>query len=227
MKRSPSRSIVLLAGALCAAPVLAGGTFPSPEQPWTKREYVDFYFTHFNGNLALPHLRSADGRALIERLVDPGNVARIIEGRASLADKRLQIATILMAAGEIRSAYNYAVFVGEPLAEELTRVQSFTLSVVDAAAQLAQGEASASSVSAWSTTLSGVIHSLSERDIYSIEQRSRLTAAIAQHYPALHPLLSAADRRELQQRVSALAIEEEDMALRIAQLRLVSEFGKP
>jgi hypothetical protein len=227
MMRSPLRSIVLLFGALSAAPVLAGGAFPSPEQPWTKREYVDFYFTHFNGNLALPHLRSAEGRALVERLADPGNVTRIIESPASLADKRLQIATILMAAGEIRSAYNYAVFVGEPLSEELTRVQSFTLAVVDAAARLAQGEASASSVSAWRTTLSGVIHSLGEREIYSIEQRTRLTAAIAQHYPALHPLLSDDDRRDLQRRVSALAIEEEDVSLRIAQLRLVSEFGKP
>ena len=227
MKRSPLRLIVLLFGALSAAPVLAGGTFPSPEQPWTKREYVDFYFTHFNGNLALPHLRNAEGRALIERLVDPGNVGRIIEGPASLADKRLQIATILMAAGEIRSAYNYAVFVGEPLAEELTRVQSFTLAVVDAAARLSQSEASASSVSAWRTTLSGVIHSLSEREVYSVEQRARLTAAIAQHYPALHPLLSNDDRRELQRRVRALAMQEKDVALRAAQMRLAEEFGKP
>jgi hypothetical protein len=227
MKRSPLRLAVLLAGALCASVALAGGGFPSPEQPWTKREYVDFYFTHYNGNLALPHLRSPEGRALIDRLVDPGNVERIVEGSASLADKRMQIATILMAAGEIRSAYNYAVYVGEPLSEELTRIQSFTLFVVDAAARLSNGGASATSVSAWRTTLFGVMHSLGERTTYSTEQRIQLTEAIARHYPALRALLGDSDRRELSRRMSELAMEEEDAGLREAQRRLMSEFAKP
>ena len=177
----------------------AGNSFPSPEQPWTKSEYVDFYFAHYNGNLALPHLRSAEGRALIDRLVDRGNVERIVSGSASLADKRMQIAAILMAAGEIRGAYNYAVYVGEPLAEELTRVQSFTLFVVETAARLSNGEASATTVSAWRTTLFGVLHSLGERETYSTEQRTRLTEAIALHYPALRSLLNQADRQSVSQ----------------------------
>ena len=80
MKRSPLRLSIMLACALCAAPAFAGNSFPSPEQPWTKSEYVDFYFAHYNGNLALPHLRSAEGRALIDRLVDRDNVERIVSG---------------------------------------------------------------------------------------------------------------------------------------------------
>jgi hypothetical protein len=223
MKRSSLRLGLILACVLAALPALAGGSFPSPEHPWTKRDYVDFYFAHYNGNQALPHLRNAEGRALIERLVDPENVTRIVEGPASLADKRLQIATILMAAGEIRSAYNYAVFVGEPLTEELTRVQDFTLAVIDAAARLSQGEAGASSVSAWRTTVSGVMHSLGERNVYSTDQRARLTEAIARCYPALYALLDGADRRALSQRMGELAMAETDPDLRATQQILAAK----
>lgn len=223
MKRSSLRLGLILACVLSALPALAGGTFPSPEHPWTKRDYVDFYFAHYNGNQALPHLRNAEGRALIERLVDPQNIAHIVEGPASLADKRLQIATILMAAGEIRSAYNYAVFVGEPLSEELTRVQDFTLAVVDAAARLSQGEVGATSISAWQTTVSGVMHSLGERDVYSTDQRIRLTDAIARCYPALYALLNEADRNALSQRMADVAMTETDPGLRAAQEILVQK----
>jgi hypothetical protein len=109
------------------------------------------------------------------------------------------------------------VFVGEPLSEELTRVQDFTLAVVDAAARLSQGEAGATSISAWLTTLSGVMHSLGERHIYSTDQRTRLTEAIARCYPALHALLDDADRRALSQRMAELSMAETDPALRAAQ----------
>ena len=127
MKRSSLRLGLILACVLAALPALAGGSFPSPEHPWTKRDYVDFYFAHYNGNQALPHLRNAEGRALIERLVDPENVTRIVEGPASLADKRLQIATILMAAG---AGFALGAIVAPPLAmsaleeEELRRQQA-------------------------------------------------------------------------------------------------------
>src|SRR5207237_7743786 len=145
----------------------SSGGCPSPAKPWTKHEYVDFYFSHWNGNLALPYLREPSVRATFERIVDPENVRLITASNASTEEKQRQVMLVLSTMGEIRAAYDYAVLVGEPLQEELTRVQAFTLLVLDAAVQLSRGEfIEPNRKDAWRTTLLGVFDSLSERSRY-------------------------------------------------------------
>ncbi len=47
------------------------------DSQWTSRDYVDFYFRHYNGHVPLPHLRDETQKALFNHLVDPGNITRI------------------------------------------------------------------------------------------------------------------------------------------------------
>src|SRR5688572_5664220 len=146
----------------------AGGQvshFPSPDQLWSTGDYVDFYFAHFNGNRALPHLRSQETARLFERIISRDNVRVILEGSMAQERKRADLALILATMGEIRAAYNYALFVGEPLSEELTRIQSFMLFLIELAVRLesdAGSGVSAAAASAWKTTLWNVVASLSE-----------------------------------------------------------------
>ena len=49
--------------------------FPSPHHPWTTREYVDFYFAHYNGNRALPHLTFRRDGAAVRSHRPPGECA--------------------------------------------------------------------------------------------------------------------------------------------------------
>ncbi len=132
-----------------------------------------------------------------------------------LEEKQRQIGLILATMGEIRSSYSYAVLVGEPLAEELSRIQAFTLLVLDEAARLSAGSSiDRHSVSAWKTTLDGVVASLSDRQVYSKAQIARLAAALAAHYPAIGGTFSADERREFHDRIADLVTAETDPALR-------------
>jgi hypothetical protein len=192
--------------------------FPSPDQPWTSREYVDFYFGHYNGNRALPHLRSAPTEHLFNRLVDETNVSQLLESTASLEEKRTQLAIILATMGEIRSAYAYAVFVGEPLQEELTRIQSFMVFLLSLAVKLEDG---AGATSAWKTTLWNIVGSLSERDTYSGEQVGSMAQALSRHYGQISAILSPLERENLRVRVGELASAERDPLAREAHRHLL------
>jgi hypothetical protein len=196
--------------------------FPSPHQPWTTREYVDFYFAHYNGNRALPHLRAGDTRRLFQRIVDRENVLRITTSSMSDERKRAHIAMILATMGEIRAAYNYAVFVGEPLQEELTRIQSFTLFLIDAAIRL-EGRSMRPQAGnpAWRTTIWNIIGSLSEREIYSDQQIASLSSALDLHYPQLSSILSDDEKHKFHTHIGELAAAESNVATREAHLRLL------
>ena len=61
------------------------------------------------------------------------------EGPAPLERKRTELSVILATMGEIRAAYGYAQFVGEPLAEELTQIQSFMLFLIATAVKRKPG----------------------------------------------------------------------------------------
>jgi hypothetical protein len=195
---------------------------PSPQAAWTKREYVDFYFSHFNGNLALPHLRTEPAKALFDRIVSEENILKIAEGAAPVAERQRHVAMILMTIGEIRAAYNYAVLVGEPLAEELTRVQVFALFVLDAAIRMADGALDSRSKDAWRTTFLGVVASLSERHIYTKGQVATLARALAEHYPSMSRLLAEIDRRDFRARIAELDAAEADPAVKAAYAQLLS-----
>ena len=106
------------------------------DSQWTSRDYVDFYFRHYNGHVPLPHLRDETQKALFNHLIDPGNITRIEESPASDDEKLRQLRIILAILGSYRAAYNVAVIVGEPLQQELTLVQVHTLEVAAAVARL-------------------------------------------------------------------------------------------
>src|SRR5262245_16136112 len=102
---------VAFAGLMLGLAANAAAGPPSPANPWTKRGYVDFYFSHWNGNLALPHLRNAQSRAMFDRIVDPENVELITASPLGNDEKLRQITQVLSTMGEIRAAYAYAVMV--------------------------------------------------------------------------------------------------------------------
>lgn len=194
--------------------------YPSPDRAWTKNEYVQFYFTHFNGNRALPHLREAEMRAVFDRLVSPDNLTRLRDASLSDDDKLAELRLMLSALGEIRAAYNVSVQVGEPLAEELTRVQVFTLAALDDAVRLSHSAGAVPS-NAWSTTLDGVVASLGEGSVYSDEQRRELADALSLRLSDLSPLLAEKTRQRAMDTVGSLAAKERNPALRNALKRLL------
>jgi len=194
--------------------------YPSPDRAWTKHEYVQFYFAHFNGNRALPHLREAQMRAVFARLVSPDNLTQLREASLSDSDKLAEIRLMLSALGEIRAAYNVSVQVGEPLAEELTRVQIFTLAALDDAVRLSRAARAAPS-DAWSTTVTGVVASLAETAVYTPDQRRELADALALHMGVLSRLLSGKAKEHAMEVTGRLAAKESDPALRSALKRLL------
>jgi hypothetical protein len=214
----------ILAIGLClavwASPAAQAGA-PSPINPWTKREYVDFYFSHFNGNLALPHLREPQSKAMFERIVDPKNVLLITDSPKSMQEKQREIILVLSIMGEIRAAYAYAVLVGEPLQEELTRVRTFTLYVLDTAIWLSGGDINPQRKDALRTTFLGVADALSERTLYSGRQIADLSSALAEHYPTISQVLADADRRDFRERIKRLKKAEQDPAVEAAYAQLL------
>ncbi len=207
--------------ALCAHAESPGASlYPSPDRAWTKSDYVQFYFTHFNGNRALPHLREAEMRAVFDRLVNPANLESLRESSLSDRDKLAEIRLMLSALGEIRAAYNISVQVGEPLAEELTRVQIFTLAALDDALRLSRAAGTAPS-HAWSTTIGGIFASLGEGAVYSPAQRNELSEALGAQIHDLSPLLSEKAREQAMDNVGRLAANEIDPVLRNSLKRLL------
>ena len=196
--------------------------FPSPHHPWTTREYVDFYFAHYNGNRALPHLRSEETARLFARIVHPENVRRVSEGPAPVERKRTELSVILATMGEIRAAYGYAQFVGEPLAEELTQIQSFMLFLIATAVKLESRAENAAGSDAWKTTVWNVVASLSEAGTYSDRQIAALSTALRVHYPQISGIFSISDKRKFRERIAELAAAASDAEARQAHLQLLA-----
>lgn len=159
-------------------------------------------------------------RAVFDRLVSPDNLTRLREASLSPGDKLAEIRLMLSALGEIRAAYNVSVLVGEPLAEELTRVQVFTLAALGDAVGLSHAAGAAPS-DAWPTTVIGVVASLAENAVYSAAQRRELANALTTHLKALNPLLSAKAKGKMMDIIGTLAAREVDPALRSALKRLL------
>ena len=168
------------------------------DSQWTSRDYVDFYFRHYNGHVPLPHLRDEKQKALFKHLIDPGNITRIEESPASDDEKLRQLRIILAILGSYRAAYNVAVIVGEPLQQELTLVQVHTLEVADAVAKLVRlSQADEGASTAWATLVEGVIESVGDSKRYSSIQRAVMADAVILHYPAIAAVLSENERRRL------------------------------
>jgi hypothetical protein len=212
-------ALALLATLLAAA-AAANPAYPDPGQAWTERQYVDFHFAHYNGRRALPHLREADSARLFNRLVDPANIEAIRAAHGNAAARRLALDQVLAAVGAIRSSYLYAAQVGEPLAEELTRIQVFQLELV--AAILAAGASPdlTKTHPAWRTAFLGAVASLEENGLYTDEQALMLVQAMVKHFGAIAPVLLPEDREDLAQRFLRRAETARSDALRVALARL-------
>ncbi len=181
---------------LCLALTLTAAR--AEDSPWTSRDYVDFYFRHYNGHVPLPHLRDEAQKALFKHLIDPGNITRIAQTSVSNDEKLRQLRIILAILGSYRAAYNVAVIVGEPLQQELTLVQVYTLEVAAAVAKLVHlSHADEGASTAWATLVEGVIESVGDSKRYSSIQRAVMADAVILHYPAIAAVLSENERRRL------------------------------
>jgi hypothetical protein len=185
---------------LCLALTIT--TARAEDSQWTSRDYVDFYFRHYNGHVPLPHLRNETQKALFNHLIDPGNITRIEQAPVSNDEKLRQLRIILAILGSYRAAYNVAVVVGEPLQQELTLVQVHTLEVADAVAKLVRlSHADEGASTPWATLVEGVIESVGDSKRYSSIQRAVMADAVTLHYPAIAEVLSATERQRLDEAV--------------------------
>jgi hypothetical protein len=197
--------------------------YPSPATAWSGRQYTDFYFVHFNTHLALPHLRNPESRALFERVIGRENIERILATSAPREEKLREIQVILATVGGIRGSYNLAVRIGEPLQEELTRVQVFHLYLVDVTAELGGEDfADANGSPAMKTAWLGVVQSLSEGNVYSASQIATLSDAAARRYPVVSQLLTNEERVSLRNQIAALQVQQAQPEPRRALARLLA-----
>ena len=195
------------------------------ESQWTSRDYVDFYFRHYNGHVPLPHLRNETQKALFNHLVDPGNITRIEESPASDDEKLRQLRIILAVLGAYRAAYNVSVIVGEPLQQELTLVQIHGLEVAAAVARLMRASPeSDSAATAWATLVEGVIVSVGDQKLYSPAQSILMADALSFHYPAIAAVLPEDERLRLRAQVLKLGDASDNEVLHEAVRRMKLTF---
>lgn len=215
-------ALLLLTGL--SLPVLAGpkAEYPSPDALWSERHYTDFYFVHFNTHRALPHLRNPESRALFDRITDRANIDHILAGSTVRLEKQRQLRLILATMGNIRASYNLAVIIGEPLQEELTRVQVFHLYLVGVVVDFENDIATTLGGPAMKTAWLGVVRSLGEDDIYSPAQIATLGDAAARRYPALRELFTPRERTLLRGRLEALQAKQTAPQSRLALSRLLA-----
>jgi hypothetical protein len=97
--------LVIATAFLTFAAAAEDSRYPPPDRPWTEREYVDFYFAHYNGRRALPHLRDPQSALIFNRLVDPENLEAIRAAHVGDAPRRLSLDQVLAAVGAARASY--------------------------------------------------------------------------------------------------------------------------
>jgi len=163
--------------------------------PWVSQDYIRLYFRIYNGLVPLPHLREPVQKALFEHLVAPENLSRIKSSGLSDDDQHDQLAMILASLGAYRSRYSYAIFMGEPLQQELALVQAYELDVLGCMARL-KGERDVSHPS-WITLISGVIDAVQEQGAGSSARNAVLVRAFAENYPVIAEVLSMSERNQV------------------------------
>jgi hypothetical protein len=203
-----------LARALGIAMTLAAPAAMADDDVWNARDYTEHYFLYRNGHVPLPHLRDAAPRVLFEHLIDPRNIAAIADSPALAEEKLRQLRIILALLGAYRSSYGVAVMVGEPIEEELARVQAYSLQVAGAVAKLMQqSQASLVSLPAGATLVEGVFESVEENGPAAPAQAALLAEAVSLHYPDIAAALRAEDRRHLRDQALLLNPGSDDEAL--------------
>jgi len=222
--RAKLAAAVIATGAAVAFSILPLAANPqsapslSATGPWTSGEYVEAIFAVHNGAITLPRLGNPKTEAYFDRLVDRGNIERLMGGPLAEAEKRRQILTILSATGEFRGRYGYAVALGDDVQNELIQIQIFRLYLIDrlAVLDMPDGEAMKRCTSAIATTLEGTLDTLAEAPVFTRAQLVALAQALAQHYPMIRMRLSAPEDLEIRGRLERMALNEADPALKVA-----------
>jgi hypothetical protein len=193
--------------------VFADASAKADDTVWTSREYVDLFFRHYNGHMPLPHLREEKQRALFRHLIDPSNIARIVEAHYPHEEKLRQLQIMLAMLGGFRADYNMAVVVGEPLETELALVQAYSLEVAAALSPVMREQPDAAgATSAWRTMIEGVMQSIEDRTHYSPAQSALMAEAMARNYPAIAKAIPEHDRDYLRARALKLkTVENSDV----------------
>jgi hypothetical protein len=216
---------IALAVFFCLSPLAA----PAGDGIWTESEYLDLFFRHYNGHAPLPHLRNTVQKALFDHLIDPGNITRITSSSAAPEQKLNELRMILALLGAFRAEYNTAVIVGEPLEQELTLVQAYTLSVAAAAAGMMRtAHDDGAGTSSWTTMLEGMIQSVGERERYTPAQSIVLAKALTLNYPEIARVLPPRDRERLIREARKLRLDDGQPQLTEAIVRMTDALnGSP
>lgn len=210
----------MLASAGLAAQAVANTQMPPVAGPWAPSDYVEAIFAVQNGMITLPRRGNPKTEALFDRLIDRGNIDRLMAGAESPAAKRQQILLILSATGEFRGRYGYAVALGDDVQNELIDIQIFRLVLIDRLARLGMPDQAIRqrSTSAIATTLHGTLDSLAEGPVFSSGQLIALASALARHYPTIRTRLSAEEDRAIARRLEKMVQSEGDPGLKSALL---------
>jgi hypothetical protein len=163
---------------------------------------------------AMPSLATPPLMLHFVRLVDPANVAAITATSAPPEIKQEHVLGMLTATGIVRARYSTQIHLGAPLAGELTDIQIFQLHLLAVAAELSAKaaeevgrEQGIDLVTQWQATIYksmrtsylGIVESLTETHIYDAGQRTELAMALTEAWPAVRPILTAADRPRLRE----------------------------
>lgn len=204
----------LLASAGLAAPAVANTQMLPVEGPWAPNDYVTAIFAVQNGRITLPRRGNPKTEAFFDRLIDRGNIDRLMAEADSPAAKRQQILLILSATGEFRGRYGYAVALGDDVENELIDIQIFRLALIDRLALL--DDAQACCGSAIATTLHGTLDTLAEAHTFPNDKLIVLARALAASYQVIRPRLARPDHDTLIARLEGLMAREGDSDLQAA-----------
>lgn len=188
--------------------------------PWTSGDYVEAIFAVQNGMITLPRRGNPKTSALFDRLIDHGNIERLMAAAANPGEKRQQILLILSATGEFRGRYGYAVALGDDVRGELVDIQIFRLALIDRLAELDMPDKATwqRCTSAIATTLHGTLDTLAEASVFTSGQLAALAWALARHYPTIRTRLSAEEEGAIARRLEGMAVRETDPGLKSALL---------
>jgi hypothetical protein len=192
-----------------------GGPAAADAPLWSSDDYFRHYMQYFHGKVPLPHSRSTEQALLFNHMVDGRNITHVLGSVGSPERKLVELRKILGLIGAYRASYNLAVTYGEPLEQELTRVQAFGLEVAAAVATLSQ-HTDRVPCTAITSVIAGMIESISEDRRYTADQIAEIAEAIARHYPQISPALAAADREYLFDKAAALDVRVSSTRQRLA-----------
>ncbi|MGE0239189.1 MAG: hypothetical protein AB7F09_06830 [Parvibaculaceae bacterium] len=226
-KPLPRQSLAaLMVSAGLASTSLANPQMLPESGPWTSGDYVEAVFAVQNGVITLPRQGNPKTRAFFDRLVDRGNVDRLMAAPLRPEEKRRDILIMLSTTGEFRGRYGYAVALGDDVQNELVTLQVFRLYLVDRLVSLdikdedtgcmVETAGDPRCASTLATIVAGTLDTLAEPQSFTKDQLVALSTALGRHYPAIRAKLGAEEHLLATRRLEGLAAGESDPAVKSA-----------